>query len=199
MPTVPVELILLPRWFPDPSVQDELLGAHRDRAAAGAGGEAAAGAQSARRPCAGTVRAGRAGGQPRARRTRAPAGRLSSARWTGAEALRAFWPKRLRARAIDNCRRLDHRAAERRGRAGRDLSRHGQQRDDVRRAGLSAGSSRPRHRPQVGREAAGGQGRRSLLPALRLAGVGHRAGRPCADGNAGDRAPSRRRRAGSNG
>ena len=36
VPTVPVELILLPRWFPGASVQDELLGAHRDRAAAGA-------------------------------------------------------------------------------------------------------------------------------------------------------------------
>ena len=33
--------------------------------------------------------------------------------------------------------RLRHRTAERRGRAGRDLSGHGQQRDDVRRAGLS--------------------------------------------------------------
>ena len=84
VPTVPVELILLPRWFPDPSVQDELLGAHGDRAAAGAGGEEAAGAQSARRACARTVRARRAGGVARARRIRAPAGRPSSARSTGA-------------------------------------------------------------------------------------------------------------------
>jgi squalene-hopene/tetraprenyl-beta-curcumene cyclase len=42
--------------------------------------------------------------------------------------------------------RLRHRAAERRGRAGRDLPGDGQQRDDVRHAGLCARPSRRRHR-----------------------------------------------------
>ena len=67
---------------PDASVQDELLGAHRDRAAAGAGGETAAGPQSARHSYGRTVRAGRAGAaSPRAPHQSA-AGRPSSRRWT---------------------------------------------------------------------------------------------------------------------
>ena len=73
-----------------PSVEDELLGAHRDRAAAGAGGEAAAGAQSARRPCPGTVRAGRAGGHARARRIR-------SAGWSAFFSGAGLVPEALRA------------------------------------------------------------------------------------------------------
>ena len=70
-------------------------------------------------------------------------------------------------------RGLRDRAAERRGRAGRDLSRHGQQRDDVRRAGLPAGASRPRHRPPRGREAAGDQAttRPIASPASRRCGI----------------------------
>ena len=50
-------------------------------------------------------------------------------------------------------------------------------RDDVRRARLSRGPSASRDRARLGREAARHQGRRGLLPALRLAGVGHRARR----------------------
>ena len=38
LPTIPVELILLPRWFPIASVENVLLGAHGDRAASGAAG-----------------------------------------------------------------------------------------------------------------------------------------------------------------
>ena len=47
-------------------------------------------------------------------------------------------------RAIDKARRLRRRAAERRGRPRRHLPGHGQQRDDVRRAGLSAPTIRDR-------------------------------------------------------
>src|SRR6185437_15793791 len=82
---------------------------------------------------------------------------------------------------------LDDRAAERRGRARRDLSRHGQFGDDVRRAGRAGERSAPRHCAQICRAAARRQGRRGLLPALRLAGVGHRTRRACADGSAGRR------------
>ena len=52
-----------------------------------------------------------------------------------------YMPKAQRQRAIDARGRLGRRAPQRRGRAGRDLSGDGQQRDDVRRARLSAGSS----------------------------------------------------------
>ena len=57
--------------------------------------------------------------------------------------------RRSRQRAIDTRRRLRHRAAERRGRARRDLPGDGEQRDDVRRARLSAGSSAARHRARA--------------------------------------------------
>ena len=202
VPTVPVELILLPRWFPIHLSKMSLLGAHGDRAAAGAGGEEAAGAQSARRACATSCSCRSVHGRLVQARAAPEAGVWSA--FFGAldwllKRVEPLWPKGLRQRAIDECVRLDHRAAERRGRPGRDLSGHGQQRDDVRRAGLSAGPSRPRHRPQIGREAAGRQGRRGLLPALRLAGVGHGAGLPCADGGRRRRRPMPPWRAGSNG
>ena len=67
-----------------------------------------------------------------------------------------------RQRAIAGLRRLRRRAAERRGRARRDLSGHGQQRDDVRRARLCARPSAPRDRARVGREAA--RDRRTTRP-----------------------------------
>ena len=56
VPTVPVELILAAALVSDPSVENVLLGAHGDRAAPGACRAEAGRAQSARRPCAGTVR-----------------------------------------------------------------------------------------------------------------------------------------------
>jgi len=55
--------------------------------------------------------------------------------------------------------------------AGRDLSGHGQTRDDVRRAGLSRRPSRPGRRAPIGRSVAPDQGRRGLLPAMRFAGL----------------------------
>ena len=89
-----------------------------------------------------------------------------------------LFPKRPRQRAIDSAVAWVTRAAQRRGRARRDLPGDGQQRDDVRRARLSGGPSAARDRPAVDREAAGGARRRGLLPALRLAGLGHRARLP---------------------
>jgi hypothetical protein len=110
----------------------------------------------------------------------------------------ADWPKGLRKRAIDAAS-LRHRAAERRGRLGRDLSRHGQQRDDVRCAGLPESDPRSRDCAALGREAARDQGRRSLLPALRVAGVGYGACLPRADGSERRSERRVRSRAGSNG
>ena len=91
---------------------------------------------------------------------------------------RAF-PQRSRRSAIDKAVRVRHRAAERRRRARRHLSGHRQQRDDVRHAGLSARSSGCRHRLARGAQAAGDRAGSRLLPALPVAGLGYRAGRPC--------------------
>ena len=49
VPAMPVEIMLLPKWFPVPSRQDLVLEPHRDRAASGADGEEAARAQRQRR------------------------------------------------------------------------------------------------------------------------------------------------------
>ena len=73
-------------------------------------------------------------------------------------------------------------ASQRRRRSRGDFSRHGQFGDDVRRAGLrSSASGLPRRAP-LDRQASRRQVRRSLLPALRLPGVGHGAGVPNAAG-----------------
>ena len=102
VPTVPVELILLPRWFP----------VHLSKMSYWArtvivpllvlAAKKPAGAQSARRACARTVRARRARRQPRAPH--------QSAGWSAFFAaldriLKVVpWPKGLRARAIEKCR-----------------------------------------------------------------------------------------------
>ena len=77
---------------------------------------------------------------------------------------------------------LRHRAAEWRRWAGRHLPGDRQQRDDVRHAGLSARPSGRRDRLARGAQAAGGGGRPRLLPALPVADLGHRPGRPRAGG-----------------
>ena len=69
--------------------------------------------------------------------------------------------------------RLHRGAAERRRRAGRDLSADGQHRDDVRGARQARGLSAARRHAPGPRQAAGDRRARGLLPALRLAGVGH--------------------------
>ena len=78
-------------------------------------------------------------------------------------------------------RGMGDRAAQRRGRTRRDLSGDGQLGDDVRRAGLCRGPSAPRHRPQVGRKPAGGQGRRRSIasPASRRSGTRRSPPMPC--------------------
>ena len=127
---------------PDPSVADVLLGAHRDRAASRAGGAASARAQSARRRHPGAVRQGDADARKLAAHAAPRLGAVLQRARQGAESGRAAVAEedaQARHRAL---RRLRHRAAERRGRPWRDLSRHGELGDDVRCAGLSAGSSR---------------------------------------------------------
>ena len=94
-----------------------------------------------------------------------------------------YFPKATRQRAIDARGGLGRRAAQRRGRPRRDFSGHGQQRDDVRHARLSAGSSAARHRAQIDRKTSRRARRRSLLPALRVADLGYRARLPRAAGS----------------
>ena len=108
------------------SRQDLLLGAHGDRAAAGAAQAEAAGARtraaSASTSC--SCEPPRPSPSWPAARTRRSRGRRSSSRSTGccASPSRAC-PKGSRQRAIDKARGLRRRAAERRGRPGRHLSR----------------------------------------------------------------------------
>ena len=77
-------------------------------------------------------------------------------------------------------RRLGGGAPQRRGRARCDLSGDGQQRDDVRRARLCGGSSAAGGGAPVGRQAAGDPRARGLLPAVRVADLGHRPDLSCA-------------------
>ncbi len=167
-----------------PSRQDLVLEPHRHRAASGADGEEAAGGERQGRRhrrivsrAAGLARADAEGAAaegvvvlvlPRRRQCAARGGAAVSQAHAGA---------RRRSRGG-----LGRRAAQRRGRARRDFSGDGQQRDDVRRAGLSGRSSAARHRAPIDREAPGRAWRRGLLPALRVADLGHRACLPCAVG-----------------
>ena len=154
VPTVPVELILLPRWFPihlskmsywARTVIVPLL------------------VLAALKPLARNPRGVHVGElfstTPVAAPHRAPhQNRYWSAFFHALDVVlkwfEPYWPKGLRKRAIERCRDLGDRASERPGRAWRHLSRHGQQRDDVRRAWLSCGSSRPRDCTAFRREAA---------------------------------------------
>ena len=158
-----------------------LLGAHGDRAAAGAAGAEAAGAQSARHTCSPNY--------SRAARCARVAGRASG---VGGVILRCA---RLVLKRVEPFSGALRAAPSRAAVAFVTESLNGE--DGLgaiypamansvmmyRRAGLSAQSSRPPHRAQIDRKAAR-VGRRSLLPALRLAGVGYGAGGPCADGDA---------------
>ena len=93
-----------------------------------------------------------------------------------------FFPKGLRQRAIDSALALHRRAAERRGRPRRNLPADGKHRDDVRRARPRRRLPAARYHTARHRQASGVQRRRSLLPALRLAGVGYGADLPRAAG-----------------
>ena len=118
------EIILLPRWFPFHLSQDVLLGAHRDRAAAGA----AALKPLARNPRGVQVEelfVHRRHVTPSRRRrsTRMAAGRCSSVRSTWClKRGEPLWPSSC-ASGPSTRAWIGHRAAERRGRARRDLSR----------------------------------------------------------------------------
>ena len=70
-----------------------------------------------------------------------------------------------------------------RGWPGGDLPGHGQLGDDVRRPGLRRGRSEPDHGAGLDREAARRARRRGLLPAVPVAGMGHRPGRARAHGS----------------
>ena len=165
-----------------PSRQGLLLGAHGARAAHGAGGAEAARRQSARRQDRGIVHcpagdrarvadrgaSGLAGGEGLRRDRQAAQARRAAIS-------RDFAPPRHRRR-----RGFRDRAPQWRGWPRRDLSRHGERGADVRRARLPARPSSSRRGASVDRAASGRRRGRGLLPALPVAGLGHRARRPCA-------------------
>ncbi len=95
-------------------------------------------------------------------------------------AVEPFMPKRTRKRAIDQAVAFVTERLNGIDGLGAIYPAMENSREDVCGARLSAGSSASRDRARIARQAAGHQGGRGLLPALRLAGVGHRAGRPCA-------------------
>ena len=168
-----------------PPRQDFVLGAHRDRAAAGAAGAQAEGAQSARRHHRRTVSRGPANGRPR-RQGAAPemvvVPRASAASTSCcARSSRSCRRARASARSTRRSRSSPSGSTARTGSA-RSTRRWRTRVMMYRRARLSAGSSRSCDRARVDRQAARHQGGRGLLPALRLAGVGHGAGRPRAAG-----------------
>ena len=124
MPTMPVEIILLPRWFPihlskmsywARTVIVPLLVLQAKKPG-----------PATRAACTSTS-SSQADVQVKPQSKAANTKRL----WTSGfnaldvvlKAVDGCWPKGLRQRAIDRLRRLRHRAAERRGRAGRHLSR----------------------------------------------------------------------------
>ena len=163
-----------------PPVEGVVLVAHRDRAAAGADGAAARGrairAACRSRSCSARRRSRCATGS--AGRTAPPGAGSSRASTPSCAPPSRCFPRRGRDSAHPQGGRLRHRAAERRRRAGRHLPGHRQQRDDVRHARLRAGPSRRRHRLAGGAQAAGDRGGPRLLPALPVAGLGHRPRRP---------------------
>ena len=107
VPTMPVEMMLLPRWFPVPSRQDVLLGAHGDGAAAGA-----AGAEAASRAIRAASRIPELFVAPPSTVAPAKARRIRALGWSAffggidwlLKRVEPFWPKGLRQRAIDACR-----------------------------------------------------------------------------------------------
>ena len=127
-----------------PSRQDFLLGAHGARSAHGAAGPEAATRQSARRRDRGTLR-GAAGDRARLADGRASdmgVDKVLRRDRQGAQARRTPLPAINASPRHRRRRDFRDRAAQRRGRARGNLSRHGERRADVRRARLS---SRPSH------------------------------------------------------
>ena len=167
------------------SRQDFVLEPHCDRAAPRADGEEAACAQSEGRHDRRTL--SRPAADARADAEGAAAEGvvvlvLSRRRQYFARRRAAFPETHAPARHRPR-RGLGRRAAQRRRRPWRDLSGDGQQRDDVRCAWVSGRSSAARDRAKIGRKAPRRARRRNLLPALRLADLGHRSCLPCAAGS----------------
>ena len=195
VPVMPVEIMLLPTLVSVPPRQDFLLEPHRHRAAAGAAGAQAEGAQSqgGHASTSSSSSRRRRSGRPRRRRSRKRRGSGSFAASIPCCApLEPLFPEAAAATRDRARGGLGQRAAQRRGRSRRDLPGDGEQRDDVRRARLSGRSSAARDRAQVDREAAGGARARGLLPALRLADLGHRARLPRLLEVGGEHAPTQR-------
>ena len=163
-----------------PPRQDLVLGAHRDRAAAGA-----AGAEAARRSIRAASRSTSC--STKTRKTVGAPHKAPHQKWSWFVAFRAidivlralepYMPKGLRKRAIDKAVAFVTERLNGEDGLGAIYPGDGELRDDVRRARLSGRPSASRDRARLARQAARRQGRRGLLPALRLAGVGHRAGR----------------------
>ena len=106
VPVMPVEIVLLPKWFPFHIDKISLLGAHRDRAAAGAAGAEAQGDQSAWHDDRRTIP--RESEDESARRTRRRTRNGSGSSASEAidivlRALEPIMPKGIRKRAIDKC------------------------------------------------------------------------------------------------
>ena len=180
VPTMPVEIMLLPRWFPfhldkvsywarTVMVPLLVLQALKPRPAnprrVGIAELFAAPPETVREWPNGAHQA--LGGGQVLRRDR-----------LAAEARRAFLPRVLAPPRDRRGRGFRDRAPQRRGRPWRDLSRHGERRPDVRRARLPARPPASRRGAPVDRETARHRQGRSLLPALPVAGLGHRARRP---------------------
>ena len=132
VPTVPVELILLPRWFPvhlskmsywARTVIDAAAGALRAKAT---GGGIPRGIHVPELFVPGVPAA-----SPRAPHQSAGWSAFFGALDWCLKRFEPFWPKGLRGEGDRQMPGLDHRTAQWRGRAWRDLSGHGQQRDDV--------------------------------------------------------------------
>ena len=93
-----------------------------------------------------------------------------------AAATAAAFPERMRKRAIERAVAFVTERLNGEDGLGAIFPAMANSVTDVRRARRPGEPAR--HRPRLDRQAAGRQGGRSLLPALRLAGVGHRAGLP---------------------
>ena len=172
---MPLEIMHLPLWFPFHLSKVSVLVAHGDRAAAGADGAAAEGAQSARdRDPRAVPHAAGAGTRLDSRSVPFRLGPILQ----GGRCACCAWPSRCsrdaagRARSTRRWRFVTERLNGEDGLGG-DLSGDGQQRDDVRHAGLCARSSRCRHRLAGGAQAAGDRGRigPTASPACRRSGT----------------------------
>ena len=192
VPVMPVEIMLLPKWFPfhldkiSYWARTVIVPLHGADGAEAARAKSAAASASTNCSCRTAAAIGLTAKAPH--QSRGCSG-CSARIDVVLRAIEPLFPKKLRARAIDSAVAfVDERLNGEDG-LGAIYPGDGQHRDDVRRARQSAGPSAARDHARGHREAAGDRRARGLLPALRLAGVGHRAGLPRA---ARDRRRARR-------